>query len=86
MKVAALLGIQQAFTAYSNPKGNANTERWFRTIKEDCIWLHEWDSYKRVKADIDKYIDFYNNDYVHSALNGMSPNEFLKNETLKKAA
>ena len=84
--MAALSGIQQAFPAYNNPKGNANTERWFRTIKEDCIWLYEWDLYKQVKSDIDKYIDFYNNDYVHSVLNWMSLNEFLKSEALKKAA
>ena len=37
-----IVGIQQVFTSYSNPKGNANTERWFRTLKEDCIWLNEW--------------------------------------------
>jgi putative transposase len=86
MNVTGLLGIQQAFTAYSNPKGNANTERWFRTAKEDCIWLHEWESYKKVKSDIKDYIEFYNNRYVHSALGGMSPNEFLRYEALKKAA
>ena len=86
MNVAGLLGIQQAFTAYSNPKGNANTERWFRTVKEDCIWLHEWESFKQVQTDITNYIKFYNNEYVHSALEGMSPNEFLKCEALKRAA
>jgi len=42
MKVASTLGIQQVFTSYNNPKGNANTERWFRTLKEDCIWVNEW--------------------------------------------
>lgn len=84
--VTELLDIQQAFTSYNNPKGNANTERWFRTFKEDCIWLHEWETYEQVERDIQVYIDFYNIDYVHSALDGMSPNEFLRNYVLKNAA
>lgn len=86
MKVSATLGIQQAFTAYNNPKGNANTERWFRTLKEDCIWLNEWESFKQIESDIKRYIEFYNNEYPHSALQGMSPSEFLASGSLKKVA
>ena len=76
MTITGLLGIQQTFTSYNNPKGNANTERWFRTFKEDCVWINEWASLKEAKKAIDKWIEFYNNAYVHSALGGMSPNEF----------
>jgi putative transposase len=36
------LEIQQAFTNYSNPKGDADTERVMRTLKEECRWLKEW--------------------------------------------
>ena len=32
-----MLGIKQIFTSYSNPKGNADTERLMRTIKEELI-------------------------------------------------
>jgi len=32
------------FTSYDNPKGNAETERMMRTIKEEVIWLHEFTS------------------------------------------
>jgi len=86
MNVTEILGIQQTFTSYNNPKGNANTERWFRTFKEDCVWINEWLSLKEAKKDINNWIEFYNNDYVHSALNGMSPNEFLRKYYLKNAA
>ena len=37
MKITEILGIQQTFTSYDNPKWNDNTERWFRTFKEDCV-------------------------------------------------
>ena len=86
MNVTGVLGIQQTFTSYNNPKGNANTERWFRTIKEDCIWINEWTTLKEAKKAIKDWIEFYNNDYVHSALNGRSPNEFLREYYLKNAA
>ncbi len=38
------LGVQQAFTSYNNPKGNADTERFMRTLKEEFVWLREWTS------------------------------------------
>jgi transposase InsO family protein len=86
MHVAGILGIQQTFTSYNNPKGNANTERWFRTFKEDCVWINEWSNIKEARKDVLNWIEFYNNDYIHSALNGMSPNEFLAQYSLKNVA
>jgi putative transposase len=36
MQACNTLGIQQAVTSYNNPKGNADTERVMRTLKEEC--------------------------------------------------
>ena len=36
--------LKQIFTSFNNPKGNADTERVMRTIKEDLVWIYEWDS------------------------------------------
>lgn len=41
MNYIVVLGIEQIFTSYDNPKGNADTERVMRTIKEELIWLNE---------------------------------------------
>jgi len=43
MKEMSTLGIQQIFRSYDNPKGNADTERVMRTIKEEVLWLNEKD-------------------------------------------
>src|SRR5918992_543051 len=43
MRACAAMGIRQAFTSYSNPKGNADTSAFLRTLKE-VVWLHEWTS------------------------------------------
>lgn len=40
----ATLKIEQIFTSYDNPKGNADTERVMRTIKEEVIWINEFGS------------------------------------------
>jgi putative transposase len=42
MRACATLGISQAFTRDNHPKGNADTERVMRTLKEACLWLQEW--------------------------------------------
>jgi putative transposase len=42
MRACGLLGIQQALTSDNNPKGNADTERVMRTLKEECLWRQEW--------------------------------------------
>jgi transposase InsO family protein len=79
MKDMAVLGIEQVFTSYDNPKGNADTERMIRTIKEEIIWLNEFSSFEEAKEKIGKGIEIdYNQFYVHSELGYMSPEEFEK--------
>jgi len=36
IRACGTLGIQQAFTSYNNPKGNADTERVMRTLKRNA--------------------------------------------------
>lgn len=77
MKDIATLGIEQIFTSYDNPKGNADTERMMRTIKEEVIWLNEFSSFDEAKKTLDNWIEEdYNKLYVHSRLGYKSPKEF----------
>ena len=70
------LEIKQVLTSYNNPKGNADTERMIRTLKEELIWISEFRSLKEAKEQIEKWVDSYNREYVHSTLGYMSPREF----------
>jgi transposase InsO family protein len=75
MKACSLLGIHQAFTSYNNPKGNADTERVMRTLKEELVWLREWrDAYELATA-IRHWIETYNQTWLHSALGYRTPNQ-----------
>ena len=77
MKDTAELSINQIFCSYDNPRGNAETERVIRTIKEECLWLNDFSSFEEARATIGAWIGEDNNQlYVHSALGYRSPEEF----------
>ncbi|MGI8789154.1 MAG: integrase core domain-containing protein [Pyrinomonadaceae bacterium] len=70
--------MKQAFTAYNNPKGNADTERMMRTLKEELCWLREWQSVDVLKKALDTFVENFNSGYLHSALGYKTPNAFEK--------
>jgi transposase InsO family protein len=76
MRECRALGIRQAFTAYANPKGNADTERLIRTIKEELCWLQEWSSVEELATEMEKFVEYFNDNYLHSALGYKTPNAF----------
>jgi putative transposase len=76
MRGCATSELHQAFTSYNNPKGNADTERGMRTLKEECLWLHEWTyPFALISAAV-AWIDDYNEHYLHSALGYKTPRQF----------
>ncbi len=79
MTETAGLDINQIFCSYDNPRGNAETERVIRTIKEELLWLNEFGSFEEAEARIGAWIEEdYNRLYVHSALRYLSPEEFAQ--------
>jgi putative transposase len=54
MKACSNLEVQQAYTSYNNPKGNADTERMTRTMKEDLFWLREWENEREISLELGK--------------------------------
>ena len=90
MKACSNLGIQQIFTSYNNPKGNADTERMIRTMKEELFWLREWDSERELGIELDKWVEYYNSSYLHSAHGYRTPSqvewEYYRNHASHKNA
>lgn len=85
IKACGTLGVAQIFTSFCNPKGNADTERVMRTIKEDLVWPYEWSSMLEFKAALEKWIDDYNHDFPHMSLGWMTPAQFANRTPLKVA-
>jgi transposase InsO family protein len=90
MKACSNLEVQQVFTSYNNPKGNADTERMIRTIKEELFWLREWENERELNHELENWVDYYNRNYLHSALGYITPiqaeEEYYKNHALQKNA
>ena len=78
MMNCSLLGLKQIFTTWSNPKGNSDTERVLRTLKEDLVWTHDWDNPFTFSEALAQWIHAYNTDYPHQALNNMTPRQFFE--------
>ena len=76
MEACSTLEIHQAFTSYHNPKGNADTERVIRTLKEEGLWLQEWTCPFALVSALAAWIDDYNAQYLHSALGYTPPRQF----------
>jgi transposase InsO family protein len=85
MRECGELGVEQCFTSYANPKGNADTERLIRTLKEELLWLREWPSVSSVAEAMKDFVPEFNANYLHSAL-GYRPPENFEREWLARSA
>ena len=79
------MGIEQIFTSYNNPKGNAKTERVFRILKEELAWTREYQSLSQLEISLNEWIAYYNTRYLHSSL-GYKPPVQIEEEYKGKAA
>ena len=73
MRNCAALNVRQIFTSWCNPKGNADTERVIRTLKEDLVWTRDWDNPFEFDTALKRWIDAYNTDFPHQSLNYLTP-------------
>jgi putative transposase len=83
VSVAKEYGVEQEYITPYTPEQNGMIERFFRTIKEECIWQHCFKSRDEAFKVIANWMDAYNQIRPHSALGYLSPEEFRKK---KKAA
>ena len=62
---------------------NVLVERFWRSIKQEKIYINDYVSVKELKDGIEQYIKFYNYDRQHQALGYKTPHE-VYSETLEK--
>jgi transposase InsO family protein len=62
--------------------GNASTESFFNSLKNECVQGTRYATREEAKADIFEYTEaFYNRKRLHSALSYVSPQAYLQNWT-----
>jgi putative transposase len=50
-------------------------ERFIRTLKEELIWLRDWNSAEELRAAVATWLDHYHHHRPHQALNWQTPIE-----------
>jgi len=76
-------------TISMNGKGrsidNIAVERFFRTLKYESIYINDYQNIKELRTGIDQFMDFYNYNRFHSALDYKKPMEVYRKKKLKVA-
>ncbi len=63
---------------------NIFTERLWRTVKYEEVYLHEYDSPRAARQGLSGYFDFYNQKRLHQSLGYRTPAEVYFDPTLQK--
>ncbi|PMO63180.1 integrase [Vibrio breoganii] len=74
--LAMQYSLTQEFIQPHTPQQNGMVERLIRTIKEQCIWMHNFGSLSEARFAIGKWLEFYNNERPHQALKMKTPRCF----------
>lgn len=70
-------GIKISMSRRGNPYDNAKCERFMRTLKEEEVYLSEYETMSEAQESIARFIEeVYNQKRLHSALGYMPPAEF----------
>lgn len=69
-------GIRHEVTGKNRPDHNAYIEAFHKSIKEDCIWQHDFQTFQEADLVISRFFHDYNWNRPHSSLKYMTPKEF----------
>ena len=72
-KYLASLGMTQSFSKPHTPRDNAVMESFFATLKQEELYRARYRSERDLKQSIKDYIDFYNNERLHSLYGYIPP-------------
>lgn len=71
-------GLRQEFITPHSPEQNGMVERVIRTLKDQCVHRHRFESLQHASRDIGDWIGFYNNGRPHQSLGMRTPAEAFK--------
>ncbi len=67
--------IQVSMDGQGRVMDNFFTERLWRSARHEEVYLHDYDSPREARQGIERYLDFYNFERLHQALNYRTPEE-----------
>ena len=69
-------GIRQSMSRKGNCLDNAVMENFFGHVKSELLYLMEFESVEHFIAEIEDYLEYYNNRRIKAKLKGLSPVNF----------
>lgn len=71
------IGAQISMSAVGNPYDNATAESFFKTLKQEEVYLKEYNSFADAEQNLTTFIEkVYNEKRLHSSLGYVPPAEF----------
>lgn len=67
--------MTQEFTTQYTPEQNGLVVRFFRSLKEECIRLHRFESLGQARADINRSMRYYDEERPHQSQGYVAPRE-----------
>ena len=68
--------LPQEFITPYTPEQNGLIERWFRSLKEACVWQYQFRSFADARTAIAQWITWGNAERPHQALGYRSPRQY----------
>jgi Transposase and inactivated derivatives len=68
--------LKQEFITPYTPEQNGLVARFFRSLKEECVWQYNFKSFEEAKREIARWIAWYNQGHPHQAPGYLSPVQF----------
>lgn len=69
-------GIRQSMSRKGNCLDNSVMENFFGLLKSEFLYLREFSSIEEFRIELEKYIDYYNNNRIKAKLKGLSPVQY----------
>jgi putative transposase len=77
--------LPQEFITPYTPEQNGMIERFFRSLKEECVWQHQFQTFEDARYRIRTWLTWYNEGRPHQALKYRSPVQFRAQQSIEVA-
>ena len=71
--------MRARWPAFFDIPRNVFVERIWKSIKDEEVYLHAYESVSQARASIGRYIEFYNTVRPHSSLKALTPGQVYFN-------